>query len=76
MSAPYLRLKNSKRTSKYQSIGELGTFYEKKLKMSHNAEKTETEDPLGFFNIHSVEKTQKKLKGKKMKKVAQCRKRI
>ena len=25
-SAPYLRLKNSKRTSKYQTIGELGTL--------------------------------------------------
>ena len=40
-SAPYLRLKNTKRTSKCQSIGELGTllwniFFEKK---SHNAEK-------------------------------------
>ena len=30
-SAPYLRLKNSKRTSKCQSIGEFGTFYEKKF---------------------------------------------
>ena len=29
MWAPYLRLKNSKRTSKCQSFGELGTFYEK-----------------------------------------------
>ena len=28
--APYLRLKNNKRTSKCQSIGEFGTFYEKK----------------------------------------------
>ena len=25
-SAPYLRLKNSKRTSRYQNIGELGTL--------------------------------------------------
>ena len=49
----------------------------KKLKKSHNAEKTEREDPLGFFNIHSVAKLQKKLKGgRKMKKVAQCRKKI
>ena len=29
-SAPYLRLKNSKRTSKCQSIGELGTLLRKK----------------------------------------------
>ena len=28
-------------------------------KMSHNAEKTETGDPLGFFKIHSVAKHQK-----------------
>ena len=41
-SAPYLRLKNSKRTSKCQSIGEFGTFHEIFLK-SHNAEKTERE---------------------------------
>ena len=30
-------------------------------KKSHNAKKTE-KDPLGFFNIHSVAKHQKKLK--------------
>ena len=77
-SAPYLRLKNSKRTSKCQSIGE--NFYEKNFFLkSHNAEKTEREDPLGFFNIHSVAKIQKKLKGGPfggffLKKVAQCRK--
>ena len=53
-SAPYLRLKNSKRTSKCRSSGEFGTFYEKILKRSHNAKKTESGDPLGFFNIHSV----------------------
>ena len=29
-SAPYLKLKNSKMTSKYQSIGEFGTFYDTK----------------------------------------------
>ena len=35
-------------------------FYLKKIeKKSHNAEKTEREDPLGFFNIHSVAKLQK-----------------
>ena len=31
-------------------------YFEKKL---HNAEKTERENPLGFFNIHSVAKLQK-----------------
>ena len=61
-SAPYLRLKNSCRTSKCQSIGEFGTFYEKNPKKSHNAEKTEREDHLGVFNIHSVA-NQKKMKG-------------
>ena len=36
-SAPYLRLKNSKRTSKSQSICELGTLLFKKMKKkSHN----------------------------------------
>ena len=59
-SAPYLRLKDSKRTSKCQSIGELGTLLWKKFeKKSHNAEKTERWDPLGFFNIHFVGKYQK-----------------
>ena len=32
-------------------------------KKSHNAEKTERGDPLGFFNIHSVAKHQKKMQG-------------
>ena len=37
-----------------------GPFYWKIfLKKSHNAEKTERGDPLGFFNIHSVGKYQK-----------------
>ena len=41
--------------------------------------KTEREDPLGFFNIHSVAKLQKNERGtlwwkKNLKKVAQCRK--
>ena len=31
--------------------------------MSHNAKKTEREDPMGVFNIHFVAKQQKKLKG-------------
>ena len=44
----YLRLKNSKLTSKCQSIGELGTFYEKKTeKKFHKAEKTK-EGPFGL----------------------------
>ena len=34
--------------------------FEKSLTMP---KKTEREDPLGFFNIHSVAKLQKKLKG-------------
>ena len=37
-----------------------GPFYEKKFleKKSHNAEKTEREDPSGVFNIHFVAKQQ------------------
>ena len=50
------------RTSKCQNIGEFGTFYDFFEKKSHNAEKTEREDPLGFFNIHSVAKLQKNLR--------------
>ena len=46
-----------------QNIKKLkGTFGGKKFvqeKKSHNAEKTENGDPLGFFNIHSVAKHQK-----------------
>ena len=49
--------------------------------MSHNTEKTERGDPLGFSSIHSVAKQQKKLKGDPLekiffseKKVSQCRK--
>ena len=55
----------------------------KKLTKKTKIEKTvtEREDPLGFFNIHSVAKLQKKLKGdplveKKFKKVAQCQKNL
>ena len=48
-SAPYLRLKNSKRTSKCQTIGELGTLYGKKiLENSHNAEKKLKGAPFGL----------------------------
>ena len=52
-------------------------FFEK----SHNAKKLKG-DPLGFFNIHSVAKQQKKIEGGPFgenifrKKVSQCRKKI
>ena len=60
-SAPYLRLKNTKRTSKCQSIGELETllwkiFSKKSLTMP---KKTKRGDHLGFLKIHSVQKYQK-----------------
>ena len=55
-------------------------------KKSHNAEKSERGDPLGFFNIHSVAKHQKNAGGpfeeKKFRKknpeknVSQCRKKL
>ena len=44
--------------------------------------KTERDDPLGFFNIHSVAKHQKKCRGDPLgkfffeKKVSQCRKKM
>ena len=38
-------------------------------KKSHNAEKTERGDPLGFFNIHSVAKHQKKCRGDPLGKI-------
>ena len=41
----------------------LEPFMKKNLKKSHNARKTESEDPLGFFNIHSVAKLQKNWRG-------------
>ena len=49
---------------------------------SHNAEKTERGDPLGFFNIHSVAKHQKNAGGDPLrkkffsKKNSQCRKKM
>ena len=56
-SAPYLRLKNSKRTSKCQSR-------KKNFKKSFTMPtKTEREDALGFFNIHSFAKLQKNWRG-------------
>ena len=58
-SAPYLRLKDSKRISKCQSIGELGTLLWKKIeKKSHNAKKLKGIFPFGVFQ-HSVGKYQK-----------------
>ena len=42
---------------------------EKIEKKSHYAEKTERGDPLGFFNIHSVSKLQKKERGPFEKKI-------
>ena len=56
-SAPYLRLKNTKRTWQCQSILFYSTrkFFES-LTMP---KKTERVDPLGVFNIHSVAKHQK-----------------
>ena len=42
----------------------VGHFYGKKIeKKSHNAEKTEREDPFGFFNIHFVAKREKNERG-------------
>ena len=63
-SAPYLRLKDSKRTSKCQSIGELGTpFMKKKFeKKSHNAEKTES-GTLWDFSTSILSENTKKIEG-------------
>ena len=63
-SAPYLRLKNTKRTFKCQSIGELGTliwkfFFEK---MSHNAEKKPKGRTIRDFSKFILSKNIKKLK--------------
>ena len=58
-SAPYLRLKNSKRTSKCQNNGELGTLLWKKIEKVSQSRKTERGYPLGIFNIHSVGRYQK-----------------
>ena len=47
-------------------------------KKSHNAEKTERRDPLGFFNIHSVAKYEK-IEEKNFyfrEKISQCRKKL
>ena len=72
--------------AKFQKIegGPFGYFFsKKKQKMrsfkSHSAEKSERRDPLGFFNIRSVAKTQKNGEEplgifKKFRKVSQSRK--
>ena len=66
-SAPYPRLKNSKKTSKCQvfsfTVLENRKFFERKwtdwrAKVSQ-CRKTERGDPLRFFNIHSVAKHEK-----------------
>ena len=62
-SAPYLRLKNSKKTSKCQSIGELGTFYEKKIEKKSHCRKKLKGRTFGIFQHPFCCKTQKKLKG-------------
>ena len=75
-SAPYPRLKNSRKTSKCQVLfysTRKSKFFEKKIfeknyskKWTKNLtmpKKTERGDPLGFFNIHSVAKHQKKCRG-------------
>ena len=55
--------KIAKGLQNFQVLVNWDYFYEKKIfKKSHNVEKIESEDPLGFFNIHSVAKLQKKLK--------------
>ena len=53
--------KIAKRLQNFQVLSKWDYVYEKKSfeKKSHNAEKTGREDPLGFFNIHSVAKLQK-----------------
>ena len=51
-------------------------FFEKKLRKRHIVPKNEKGDPLGFINILSVAKYQKKSEGGTLlkKKFAQCRK--
>ena len=81
-SAPYLRLKKSKRTSICQSIGELGTLLWKKNfgKKSHNVEENGKGGPFGGLSTSILSQNIKKLKGDPLgkffsgKKVSQCRK--
>ena len=72
-SAPYLRLKNSKRTSKCRRIGEFGTFYEKKLKKSLTMPKKLKRRTLWYSSKSILLQNSKKnegdsLMGKKLKK--------
>ena len=76
-SAPYLRLKNSKRTSKCQSIGELGTLFFKVKKVSQCRKKLKGRT-LWDFSTSILSQNSKKMKAdrlveKNSKKVAQCR---
>ena len=74
--------KIAKGLQNFQVLVNWDYFYEKKnlKKVTQCREKTEREDPLGFFNIHSVAKLLKiegrAFRGEKvfLKKVAQCRK--
>ena len=78
-SAPYLRLKNTKRLQNVKVLVNWGPVYKKILKKVSMPKKTERGDPLGFFNIHFVGKYQK-MEGltlrreKKFEKVSQGRK--
>ena len=59
-SAPYLRLKIAKGLQSLQVLQHTKKLSEKSLTM---LKKTERGDPLGFFNIHSIAKFQKKIEG-------------
>ena len=81
-SAPHLRLKNSKRTSICQSIGEFGTFYEKKLKQVSQCQNKLKWRTLWDFATSILSQNSKKMKGdplvekKFWEKVAQCLKNL
>ena len=63
-SAPYLRLKNSKKTSKCQSIGELGTLlWKKKMNRSLTMPKKLKEGTLWDFSTSILSENIRKLKG-------------
>ena len=68
-SAPYLRLKNSRRTSKCQSIGESGPFYEKKfLKKSLTMPKKTERGTLWDFSTFILSRNSKKIEGDPLRK--------
>ena len=56
-----MRFFNIHSVAKREKIEENKNFHFREK--SHNAEKTEKGDPLGFFNIHSVAKHQTKCRG-------------